>query len=222
MKLFRVPIYASALVLTSLWGCDDRPKPAAGREPPKSKPTATATVRRTTVPIEKSVATASAPTTATPTEEPTVRPKVVRIQTDGGKFYQRIDLGQANFKFFERPRQIKGWSRLLDFSFFLNDANALSRFQMILRAEGEKYSPAPIGGQAVGVPASRWTVYNDLDGDTVLDTMLKVGPGLHETYILHENAWIRVGSSKAKMLRTHSLPDRIPYSFKDGKWQKER
>ena len=112
--------------------------------------------------------------------------------------------------------------RLLWYRLTTGSGGTLANAWVLLRAEPEKHRPAPPGGQAGSYPDSRWTVYTDIDGDSVFDTMVKVGPKQEETYILYGNTWIRVGDQKAKFTVgsvVRAKADGTDYVFKGHGWE---
>ncbi len=113
-------------------------------------------------------------------------------------------------------------SRLMDYQLTTGPGGALANAWVVLRAEPEKHRPAPRGAQAASYPDSRWTVYTDIDGDSVFDTMVKVGPKQDETYILYRNTWIEVANQKAKFTVgsvVRAKADGPEYVFKGHAWE---
>jgi len=113
-------------------------------------------------------------------------------------------------------------SPLLSYQLTTAPGGTLANAWVLLRAEPEKHRPAPRGAQAASYPDSRWTVYTDIDGDSVFDTMVKVGPQQEETYILYRNTWIEVGNQMAKFTDgsvTRAKADAAEYVFKGHAWE---
>jgi len=120
------------------------------------------------------------------------------------------------------PTVVESHGRLLDYQLTVDPRGALTRAWMLLRAEPEKTLPAPAGGQASSLPGSRWTVYTDIDGDSVFDAMVKVGPNQQETCILYRNTWITVGNQMAKFTlgsTARAEADGKQYVFKEHAWE---
>jgi hypothetical protein len=116
-------------------------------------------------------------------------------------------------------------SRLMDYDLTTGPGGTLTNAWVLLRAEPEKTRPAPRGAQAASYPDSRWTVYTDIDGDSVFDTMVKVGPGQQETYILYRNTWIEVGNQMAKFIVgsvARAKADGAEYIFKGHAWELQK
>ena len=114
------------------------------------------------------------------------------------------------------------YGRLLTYQLTTAPNGTLANAWVVLRAEPEKTRPAPPGGQAASYPDSRWTVYTDIDGDSVFDAMVKVGPKQNETFILYRNTWIQVGDQMA-MFTVGSVvrakADGNEYVFKGHAWE---
>ena len=113
-------------------------------------------------------------------------------------------------------------SQLLTYALTTRPDRTLANAWVLLRAEPEKLRPAPPGGQKASYPDSRWTVYTDIDGDSVFDTMVKVGPKQDETYILYRNTWIQVGDQMAKFTAgsvVRAKADGAEYVFKGHAWE---
>jgi len=156
----------------------------------------------------------------TPTSD--LKLQVVRVQNDGGKHYQKIRIGDEQFSFFERGRELRCRSNSLAFRVFKDKDGSLSSFNVLVRQDHPvTYKSPPHPSQSLGKPLTSRTAYHDLDGDTVLDTMVKIGPDLHEAYILHHNTWLHVRNSKVKWEYRKSVMDvkgERKYAFQDGKW----
>jgi hypothetical protein len=88
---------------------------------------------------------------------------------DGGAYYQRIALKNDSYRFSERARRTVVESTLADLDVERDDRGHLAGFHVLVRAEPERWLPAPEGGQAAALPGSRSTSYLDIDGDSVLD-----------------------------------------------------
>jgi hypothetical protein len=118
-------------------------------------------------------------------------------------------------------------SRLLSYQLTTGPGGTLANAWLLLRAEPQKFRPGPRvadprGAQAASYPDSRWTVYTDIDGDSVFDSMVKVGPKETETYILYRNTWIEVGCSMATFTVgsvTRAKADGTDYVFKGHAWE---
>ncbi len=116
-------------------------------------------------------------------------------------------------------------SRLMEYQLTSDPGGSLANAWVVLRAEPEKHRPAPRGAQAASYPDSRWTVYTDIDGDSVFDAMVKVGPKQHETYILYRNTWIEVGDQMAKFTVgsvARAKPNGTDYIFKGHAWELQK
>jgi hypothetical protein len=115
--------------------------------------------------------------------------------------------------------------RLLEYTLNSNADGTLANAWVLLRAEPYKSRPAPAGAQAASYPESRWTVYTDIDGDSVFDAMVKVGPKGDETFILYHNTWIQVGNQMAKFTAggvVRAKADGANYVFKDHAWELQK
>jgi hypothetical protein len=113
-------------------------------------------------------------------------------------------------------------SRLLRYQLTTGPGGTLANAWVLLRAEPEKLRPAAPGDQRASIPDSRWTVYTDIDGDSVFDTMVKVGPNQEETYILYRNTWIEVGNSMARFTVgsvARANAGAAEYVFKGHAWE---
>lgn len=85
---------------------------------------------------------------------------------------------------------------------------------------GQLYIP----GRSSIPPKSNVTLYEDLNGDSVLDTMIKMGPQIYSTYILHKNTWTEVNHSVSPWsIRAadgvYSYETKTRYVFKSGAWE---
>ncbi len=151
-----------------------------------------------------------------------VRLPVARTQDDGGVGYEPVLLKTAAVHFFERKKEIWSDSELVDYTLNRKDDGHLSYFSLTLRPEPARWKPAPGGGQQAGPLAqTKWTIYDDLDGDSVLDTMRKVGPKLTETYILCENTWVQVENSPEKWgTKPTARSGDVKYFFQQGVWKR--
>jgi hypothetical protein len=150
--------------------------------------------------------------------------KVIRTDQEGMAYYQGIALKNDSYRFSEQARRTVLESTLADFDVERDDRGHLAGFHLLMRAEPERRLPAPEGGQAAALPGSRSTSYLDIDGDSVLDVMVKSGPGLSETSILHEDRWVRVNNRKGKIVVGSKArsDDGTDYVFIRGGWTKTR
>ena len=127
------------------------------------------------------------------------RVPIQHSEDDGQRlWYQAVGLKNATLHFHETPGTLSESSQLIDYTMWRDDAGKLEHLLFALRAEPAKWRAAPPESQAEQLPDSRYTVYEDLDGDSVFDTMVKVGPDSMSSFILFENTWIQVGNSKVK------------------------
>jgi hypothetical protein len=149
---------------------------------------------------------------------------VQHSQDDGQRlWYQPIGLKNATVRFHETPSALSETSQLIDYTMWRDDAGKLERLWFVLRPEAAKWRAAPPGSQADQLPASHRTVYEDLDGDSVFDTMVKVGPESMSSFILFENSWIQVGNSKAKWeyrRYVQAIDSGRKYYFAKGGWKR--
>ena len=150
-----------------------------------------------------------------------VRPKVIASHENGTR-YEAVVLSNASFQFFERQQELHCNSRLLDFELNQKGKDKLDSFKMILRSEPTLFERPP-PGSPTWIPATKYTVYNDLDGDSVLDTMTKIGPNLKETYILYGNAWVQiVGHAQfgwKRLKSVQALKTKKTYTFDKDGWK---
>src|SRR5581483_9051264 len=103
-----------------------------------------------------------------------VRLPIQHSHDDGALSYQPIGLKNAVVTFHESANFLASGSELLDYDMVRDEAGRLSRLRLTVRPESEKTRPAQAGSQAASLPASAWTVYEDLDGDSVFDAMVQV------------------------------------------------
>lgn len=152
-----------------------------------------------------------------------IRLPVEHAQDDGGVRYKPVWLKSATISFFERKREIRCDSKIMDYTLNRDDDGHLNYFHLILRAEPVRWKPVPPEAQSAP-PLTKWTNYWDLDGDSVFDAMCKIGPDLHETYIIIENQWTRVANSRAKWGAKPTAQDfhdrQVKYSFEGGFWKR--
>lgn len=112
---------------------------------------------------------------------------------------------------------------MLDYTLSSDDDGELNHLSLVVRPESQKWRAAPPNSQASRVADSNYTVYEDLDGDSVFDTMVKVGPGRMSSYILADKHWIEVGNSKAKWQHRNSVKavdGGVEYFFAKGGWRR--
>jgi hypothetical protein len=164
---------------------------------------------------------------ASPAEDDDVNLARLPIQhskDDGDSlWYQAVGFKNATLRFNETKGTFSEHGELIDYTMWRGDQGKLDHLRFVLRAEPAKWRPAPPGSQAVRLPDSRYTVYEDLDGDSALDTMVKVGPDSMSSFILFENTWIEVGNSMAKWesRRTvRAIDGGRQYHFAIGGWQR--
>lgn len=155
--------------------------------------------------------------------EQELQPKVARTQDDGGVFYQRISLKNDNIQFFERGKSLNSYGRYVDYTVGQDDAGHLTGFHLTLSADAntqQRYQSTP-GGQSL-LPLFNSTSYQDLDGDSVLDTMIKNGPQGSGCYILYQNKWTEVRRYMTGLAadRPALSPDgKTKYVFLKGHWE---
>lgn len=149
-----------------------------------------------------------------------LRPNVFLIHVDAENFPHSVILKNGTFGFSEHGESLRCSSNLVDFDLKLKDGDQLENFSMILRIEPAQYLDVP--GRPAYYPLTKKTVYNDLDGDSVLDTMVKIGPKFQETYILSNNTWIQGENSRVlwkfrKKVRAVNTGE--TYIFDNGGWK---
>jgi hypothetical protein len=151
---------------------------------------------------------------------PASRAKVTYTYPDGRVNYEPVHLSNATLRLSEFRKSLISYSTLFDFDLNLKSKNQLGSFRMILRPEPQN-QVAPPPGAATWRPVTRWTVYDDLNGDSVLDTMIQRGPELHSSFILVKNSWVEVGNLRAgwRLGSVRALKTKQTYVFENGGWR---
>ena len=147
--------------------------------------------------------------------------KTSHVDKNGSVYYEKLPLKSTDLHINDSSKHLS----LTSFDFFdifivIDEKDNVTNFSITLNDEKRKHKY--IEGRNP-IPLTNWTVYNDLDGDSILDTMHQGGPDKSHTYILYENQWIRIKSSRVlwKYRETVKSYDRKnEYKFKSGKWIK--
>lgn len=146
----------------------------------------------------------------------------IQHSRDEGKslWYEPVALKHGVVRFHETPESLNQMSRLIDYTLHL-DGEKLRKCSLVLRPEPQKWRAAPPNSQHDQLPDSAYTMYEDLNGDSVFDTMVKVGPGAMSSYILLENHWVEVNNSMVKREGrvARSLADGREYILGENGWK---
>ena len=150
-----------------------------------------------------------------------LRPKVVRTQDDGRVYYQHIILKNTGFQFSETEKMLTCYSDLFDYDISKDKDNHLTNFRLYLKADSKDlYRSMP--GRGSLIPLLNSTSYQDLNGDSVLDTMSKSGPQGSSTSILYKNTWLEVYGDKRGLAvgrSAFSIHTKTTYVFKGSGWE---
>lgn len=135
--------------------------------------------------------------------------------------YAPLNLKNAKFSFMEESRYLNAESELVELSLDQDDYKKLQYFRLVLRAEPVQYRTALPGGQIAAYPVSNFTIYDDLNGDSVLDTMDQIRPDGTKSFILVENRWIQVTLTKEKWAYRKIVKSLSgdEFTFENGAWK---
>jgi len=153
-----------------------------------------------------------------------IHPQIVRSQDDGRVYYQQIILKNSAFHFSENQKSLSCFSDLFNYDFTKDEKNNLARFRLNLQANTEQVHQT-VPGSGSSIALSNSTLYQDLNGDSVLDTMVKHGPQGHGRYILYKNSWIHVNDSMVGFAigsRVISIESKVGYVFVKNEWEIEK
>jgi len=152
---------------------------------------------------------------------------IKRTQTDNeGKpflIYTPLDLKGSYFSFIEREGSVSAEGTLLDFSIHQTEDYKLKSATISLRPEPLRYQAAAPGGQVAAYQVTNETSYTDLNGDSILDTMVQYIRPNTKKFILLGNQWIQV--QPYRMLRRDEHPELATglsgekYEFSDSGWR---
>ncbi len=141
-------------------------------------------------------------------------------------YYPHLSLKGTNFSFVEfteQGEQLYVESELLDFSLTQTGDHKLQGATITLRPAPQIYKMGPPGGQIAGYPIINTTHYTDLNGDSILDTMVQYTHPNTKKFILLGNQWIQV--KPYRMLRRDEHPELATglsgekYEFSDSGWR---
>lgn len=152
---------------------------------------------------------------------------IKRAQTDrkGNPFliYTPLALKGAYFSFSESEGNVSAEGTLLDFSIQQTENYKLKSTTISLRPEPIRYESAPPGGQIGAYQVTNETTYTDLNGDSILDTMVQYEHLDIKKFILLANRWIQVkpygklGRDEHPELVTGLSGEK--YKFEDSAWR---
>ena len=117
--------------------------------------------------------------------------------------------------------QAEGSTNLVDYDVQHDATGRLTRLWLALYTDPKRmFVLAP--GEQTAIPQAAQTVYEDLNGDSVLDTMVQSGPNGTRSYILYRNSWVLVGTymSGFEIGRpVFSFDRKTKYIFVNNQWQ---
>ena len=152
---------------------------------------------------------------------------IKRAQTDAeGKpmlIYTPLALNGAYFSFIECEGYVSAEGTLLDFSIHQTEDYKLKSARVVLRPEPIRVKLAPPGGSVMAYQVSDQTTYTDLNGDSILDTMVQYTHQHIKEFILLDNQWIQV--KPYGMGRINKHPELVTglsgekYRFEDSAWK---
>lgn len=148
------------------------------------------------------------------------QPVITRNNSNGYKTYQYIQIGNNIIHSSGDNHTLSLNSDLFELTQHKDTNGKAKGFHISLNESQQSWSD---GYGGMFKPDAKSTVYYDLDGDTVLDTMHKNGSKLFESYILHNNKWTRIIPSKLKWSKrktTCSYDRKSRYQFVNGLWLK--
>ena len=112
---------------------------------------------------------------------------------------------------------------LLDFTIHQAENYKLKSATIALRPEPSRYQMEPPGGQIAASHVTNETTYTDLNGDSILDTMVQYIHPHTKKFILLGDRWIQV--KPYGMLRRDEHPELVTglsgekYKFEDSAWK---
>lgn len=180
-----------------------------------------------------------------------LRPKIVRVQDDGRVYYQKITLNNDSLLLSEQGNTLNCYGDWVDYEVSQDENRHMVQFGFRLYTRPQKRIRAAQGGLVnrtsfqgelarSGLAQSRLaqrelgqrensllpdsTYYQDLNGDSTLDTMIQEGPGFQRTYIFYKYTWVEVDNSKlsfAVRRRVFSARQKTTYVFGQDGWETE-
>ena len=137
--------------------------------------------------------------------------------------YTPLALKGAYFSFSEREGIVSAEGTLLDFSIQQSEDYKLKSATLSLRPEPIRYVAAPPSGPVGAYQVTNETTYTDLNGDSILDTMVQYKPFDRKKFILLGNQWVQVKPYGKKSRDEH--PELVTglagekYKFEDSAWR---
>jgi len=152
---------------------------------------------------------------------------IKRAHTDSkGKpwlIYTPLALKGAYFSFSEDEDNVYAEGTLLDFFINQTDDYKLKSFTLVLRPEPVRMKFTPPGERVGAYQVTNQTSYTDLNGDSILDTMLQYkATWKSEKFILLGNQWIQVQPSPTRRRTDPKQATGLSgekYEFADSGWR---